>query len=91
MMMRAFVSIAIAAAATLGGLSSMSRNVEAQAGLPPRLGDYVGRHVKLAAAQHQQILAGQPVTQLLDAPRRRELAAVVACATPPDGSGLTRT
>jgi hypothetical protein len=74
MMMRTFVSIAIAAAVMLGGLSLASRNVEAQAGLPPRLGDYVSRHVKLTAAQHQQMLAGQPVTQLLDADPSREVA-----------------
>src|SRR5690349_10584627 len=73
-MMRTLLSIAIAAVATLGGLSLASRNVEAQAGLPPRLGDYVTRHVKLTAAQHKTMLAAQPVTQLLDADPSREVA-----------------
>jgi hypothetical protein len=63
---RMFVSIAIAAGLTLGLVSTSPRDVEAQAGLPPRLGEYVQRHVKLTAAQHQQLLAGQPVTKLLD-------------------------
>lgn len=74
LMMRTFVSIALAGAATLGGLSLASRNVEAQAGLPPQLGDYVSRHVKLTSAQHKQMLAAQPVTQLLDADPSREVA-----------------
>jgi hypothetical protein len=67
--------IAIAAAVTLGGLLlAPSREVHGQGRLPPRLAEYVGRHVGLTAAQQQQLLAGQPVTQLLDADPSREVA-----------------
>src|SRR5688572_2493542 len=60
--------IAIAAAVTIGGaVLAPALEGQGKAGLPPRLGDYTARHVKLTAAQHQQLLAGQPVTQMLDA------------------------
>lgn len=65
----------IAAAATLGGLlAAPSLEVHGHARLPQRLGDYVGRYAKLTAAQQQQLLAGQPVTQLLDADPSQEVA-----------------
>jgi hypothetical protein len=69
------VRSAIAAAATLGGLLlAPSQEIHGQARLPPRLADYAARHAKLTAAQQQQLLAGQPVTQLLDADPSREVA-----------------
>jgi hypothetical protein len=42
--------------------------------LPPRIAEYVARHVKLTAEQHAQLLQGQAVTQLLDADPSREVA-----------------
>ena len=73
--MRTFVRIAIVTAAALGGLLLMPpQQIRAQAGLPARLADYVGRHAKLSAAQQQQMIAGQPVTQLLDADPSQEVA-----------------
>ena len=45
-----------------------------QAALPPRLDDYLTKVVKLSAAQRTQLLAGQPVTTLLDADPSREVA-----------------
>jgi hypothetical protein len=65
----------LTSAAMLGGLLlTLSQEVGGQAGLPPRLGDYTARHVKLTAAQHQQLLAGQPVTQMLDADPSHEVS-----------------
>ena len=69
------VRIAIAATVMLGGLLWMpSEDIHGQARLPPRLADYVGRHAKLTTAQQRQLLAGQPVTQLLDADPSHEVA-----------------
>ena len=70
------VRIAVgAAAATLAGLLlTPPLEVHGQGRLPPRLADYVARHAKLTAAQQQQLLAGQPVTQLLDADPSQEVA-----------------
>lgn len=42
--------------------------------LPPRIADYVARHVKLTAEQQAQLLQGQAVTHLLDADPSREVA-----------------
>jgi hypothetical protein len=42
--------------------------------LPPRLDGYLTRHVKLTAPQRAHLLAGQPVTHLLDADPSREVA-----------------
>ena len=62
--------------ATFGALLlTLSHEVHGQArGLPPRLADYATRHAKLTAAQQQQLLAGQPVTHMLDADPSREVA-----------------
>jgi hypothetical protein len=46
----------------------------AAAPLPPRLDDYLVRHVKLTAKQRAELLQGQPVTQMLDADPSREVA-----------------
>jgi hypothetical protein len=72
---RMFVRPALAAAVVLASLVLVtSREMHGQGRLPPRLADYVTRHVKLTAAQQQQLLAGQPVTQLLDADPSHEVA-----------------
>ena len=42
--------------------------------LPPRLGEYVGRHVGLTPAQRSQLLQGQPVMRLLETDPSREVA-----------------
>jgi hypothetical protein len=42
--------------------------------LPARLDGYLTRHVKLTPAQRGRLLAGQPVTQILDADPSREVA-----------------
>ena len=42
--------------------------------LPPQLGDYVDRHVKLTADQRAQLMEGQVVTQMLDADPSSEVA-----------------
>jgi hypothetical protein len=42
--------------------------------MPPRLADYIARHVKLSAEQQARLLRGEPVTQLLDANPSREVA-----------------
>ena len=42
--------------------------------LPPQLGDYVDRHVKLTADQQAQLMEGQVVTQMLDADPSSEVA-----------------
>jgi hypothetical protein len=66
---------AVTTAVTLGGLLlTSSLDLHGQARLPQRLADYVGRHARLTAAQQQQLLAGQPVTQLLDADPSQEVA-----------------
>jgi len=44
------------------------------ASLPDRLETYIASSVKLTAAQRGQLLAGQPVTQLLEADPSREVA-----------------
>jgi hypothetical protein len=75
--MKTLVRIAMAAAAALGGFllgPFPSQQLQGQTRLPPRLADYVARHAKLTAAQQQQLLAGQPVTQLLDADPSQEVA-----------------
>jgi hypothetical protein len=38
-----------------------------QAALPAGLDSYITKHVRLTPAQRSQLLAGQPMTQLLDA------------------------
>ena len=47
---------------------------QAASGLPPQLDAYVTKYVKLTAQQRSQLLAGQPVTQMLDADPAREVA-----------------
>jgi hypothetical protein len=77
---KTLVRIGVAIAATLAGgfLLVPLPQVYGQARLPARLAEYVGRHAVLTAgltaAQQQQLLAGQPVTQLLDADPTREVA-----------------
>jgi hypothetical protein len=44
------------------------------AALPERLESYIASSVKLTAAQRGQLLAGQPITQILDADPSREVA-----------------
>ena len=44
------------------------------ASLPERLEAYIASSVKLTAAQRGQLLAGQPITQILDADPSREVA-----------------
>jgi hypothetical protein len=74
-MSRMFVRLALAASVALAGLVLVaSREMHGQGRLPVRLADYVARHVKLTAAQQQQLLAGHPVTQLLDADPSHEVA-----------------
>jgi hypothetical protein len=53
--------------------------------LPPRLDAYITSHVKLTAAQRTELLAGQPVTRLLDADPAREVSVfgAVWVAAPP--------
>lgn len=74
-MPRMLPRLAIAATLTLVGFSmAPALSGQGQAPLPPRLADYVTRHVKLTPAQHQQLLAGQPVTQMLDADPSHEVS-----------------
>ena len=47
---------------------------QAALGLPPKLDAYVTKYVKLTAQQRSQLLAGQPVTQMLDADPVRDVA-----------------
>ena len=42
--------------------------------LPPRLGEYIKTHVMLTPEERTQLLAGQPVTKLLEADPSREVA-----------------
>jgi hypothetical protein len=57
----------------------------APAPLPARLDAYLSRHVRLTPQQRAQLLAGQPVTRLLDADPSREVAVfgAVWIAAPP--------
>ena len=54
------------------GLATTSPHGQAQ--LPARLDQYMTTVVKLSAAQRTQLLAGQPVTKLLDTDPSREVA-----------------
>ena len=62
---------AIAAMAVLAAVPAAQRG---PAALPERLEAYIASSVKLTAAQRSQLLAGQPVTQLLEADPSREVA-----------------
>lgn len=67
----------LAIACGLAAVVTVGESVHGQAGakpLPPRLDAYVTKHVKLTPAQRSQLLAGQPVTQFLDADPSREVA-----------------
>ena len=47
---------------------------QSQPALPARFDSYVKAHVKLTSDQHRQLLAGQPVTQLLETDPAKEVA-----------------
>lgn len=49
-------------------------SVTSAAALPPLLDCYVNQYVQLDAAAHERLLAGQPVTRLLDADPSKEVA-----------------
>jgi hypothetical protein len=83
---KTLVRLAIAAATAVSGFLvaplaplallalTTTQEIHGQARLPPRLAEYVARHAKLTPAQQQQLLAGQPVTQMLDADPSTEVA-----------------
>jgi hypothetical protein len=64
--------LAVAAAVAIGVGTGVSAG-RAPA-FPPGLGQYLDRYVKLDAAQRTQLLAGTPVTKLLDADESKEVA-----------------
>jgi hypothetical protein len=68
-MTKALVALVTAAAAALAAAPPPS-----SAALPSVLDAYLDRHVKLDAATKAQLLAGQPVTKLLDADPSKEVA-----------------
>ena len=51
-----------------------SLRAQVQPSLPARFDSYIKAHVKLTADQHKQLLAGQPVTQLLPTDPAKEVA-----------------
>lgn len=61
------VAVVVAGAPLLSGQSAAPP-------LPARLGEYLAKHVRLTAAQHTQLLHGQPVTRLLDADPATEVS-----------------
>jgi hypothetical protein len=63
---------AIVAVLVLKG--GMSLRAQDQPSLPARFDSYIKAHVKLTADQHKQLLAGQPVTQLLPTDPAKEVA-----------------
>jgi hypothetical protein len=61
--------------ASLGvGIATVAGQPVPRAALPPKLADYVDRHVKLTAEQQAQLAQGQVVTQMLDADPSSEVA-----------------
>jgi hypothetical protein len=62
--------------AVLALLASFSNGADlhAQAALPARLDSYIKQHVRLTTAQRNELLAGQPVTRLLDADASHEVS-----------------
>ncbi len=59
----------------LGVAATMTNTVRtAEPGLPARLDDYLTGTVKLTAEQRAQLVAGEPVTKLLDADENKEVA-----------------
>ncbi len=52
----------------------MSLRAQGQRSLPARFDSYVKAHVKLTADEHKQLLAGQPVTEHLEADPAKEVA-----------------
>ena len=62
------------AAGMLALLVFRGASVTGAAALPPLLERYVNQYVELDAAAHERLLAGQPVTKLLDADPSKEVA-----------------
>jgi hypothetical protein len=62
--------------ALLAVLASFSdgASLQGQAPLPARLDSYITQHVRLTPAQRKELLAGHPVTRLLDADPAREVS-----------------
>src|SRR5215217_9748116 len=53
---------------------------------PDRFDSYIKAHVKLAADEHQQLVAGQPVTQHLETDPEKEVAISCRMGQCADGS-----
>src|SRR6478672_5485890 len=51
-----------------------SLRAQGQPSLPARFDSYIKAHVKLTADEYTQLLAGQPVTQLLETDPAKEVA-----------------
>src|SRR6187399_3255269 len=51
-----------------------SLRAQGQPSLPARFDSYIKAHVKLTAGEYSQLLAGQPVTQLLETDPAKEVA-----------------
>src|SRR5687768_17496291 len=60
--------------AVLALRDGVSLRAQGQPSLPARFDSYIKAHVKLTADQHKQLLAGQPVTQLLPTDPAKEVA-----------------
>jgi hypothetical protein len=64
----------VVALAFAGILIAHSSAEQGAARLPAQLEEYLSKHVKLTAAQRSQLLAGKPVTQMLDADPSHEVS-----------------
>ena len=76
----------VAMACGIAAVAAVAAHLQAEGRpLPPRLDGYLTKHVKLSPAQRSQLLAGQPVTQILEADPSREVAifGAVWVAAPP--------
>ncbi len=65
------VALALAVAATLNAHSSANQSA---ARLPAQLEEYLSKHVRLTPAQRTDLLAGKPVTRMLEADASHEVS-----------------
>jgi len=68
------VTRTLACAASLALAASLAAGGRPQTALPPNLQSYLDQHVQLDAASRAKLLAGQPITKLLDADPSKEVA-----------------
>jgi hypothetical protein len=73
---RALLAVSLAAVVAASALATPGASLRGQdrASFPARLDSFIRRELKLAPEKQQQLLAGQPVTQLLDVDPAKEVA-----------------